>query len=283
MSLRSGSPCTSTSSPSSSCSSMTSAISAFIRRSYSASSISPGTQRGARDADRRGLREGPDGGGRQRRQVQPLVLAGATVSAAATRRCPTSMIDARRARTSVVVQPRVRLAGRDRGVGAAISSATASRPSRSAARQSDHFAPPSRRRTPASCAVRRRGRSRGPASTARAASSRTSTRRPRRPNPAGWPACPAPRRGRCARCCGRRRRRPPRSCRPARARRPRRRRLPVDQVDADRLDRCPGQRRQRGAEVTEVGGDEDRRTRWPARPARRRCLRRARPRWRRCR
>src|SRR5271169_5432735 len=43
MSLRSGSPCTSTSRPSSSCSLITSAISDCIRRVYSASSISPAT------------------------------------------------------------------------------------------------------------------------------------------------------------------------------------------------------------------------------------------------
>ncbi|COY08018.1 Uncharacterised protein [Mycobacterium tuberculosis] len=41
MSLRSGSPCTSTSSPSRSCSAITSVISCRIRRTYSASSISP--------------------------------------------------------------------------------------------------------------------------------------------------------------------------------------------------------------------------------------------------
>ena len=116
MSLRSGSPCTSTSRPRSSCSLMTSAISCFIRRSYSASSISPATSaaRALRIVD--GLRERADRRGRQRRQVQPRVLTGAPLCrVAAVRTGRDDRVDA--GPDLVVVQARVLLAGGDGGVG----------------------------------------------------------------------------------------------------------------------------------------------------------------------
>ena len=85
MSLRSDSPCTSTSRPSSSCKRDDVGDLGLQAGSYSASSMLAGGP-GARRADLGGLRERPDGGGRQRRQVKwpSCGLAGARVRAGAT-------------------------------------------------------------------------------------------------------------------------------------------------------------------------------------------------------
>ena len=95
---------------------MTSAISCFIRRCVLGLVDLAGTQRGARLADRRGLRVRPDRGGRQRRQVQPCLLAGAALGRVAPVRAGRDdRVDA--GPDLVVVQPRVLLAGGHGGVG----------------------------------------------------------------------------------------------------------------------------------------------------------------------
>ena len=72
MSLRSGSPCTSTSRPMSSCSAITRSISARIGGLVGVGGDAPGLVVGAGRADLAGLRERPDRGGGQHRQAVGL-------------------------------------------------------------------------------------------------------------------------------------------------------------------------------------------------------------------
>ena len=93
MSLRSGSPCTSTSRPMSSCRRITRSTSSVIRLRYSVVVDLALAQAGARRADLARLREGADRGGREQRQAEALVLCVAArreraLAAARRRRSP---------------------------------------------------------------------------------------------------------------------------------------------------------------------------------------------------
>ena len=77
MSLRSASPCTSTSSPSASCSRTLRAISRCMALLVAGLVELAGLELAARLADLRGLRERADGGGRERRQLEQRGLLGA--------------------------------------------------------------------------------------------------------------------------------------------------------------------------------------------------------------
>ena len=209
MSLRSASPCTSTSRPNSSWRSMTVLISAFIACSYAASSISPLAHAA------RALRISAVCGN------EPMVVVASSgrwkrASCAATR----TEYGARSMSADVTASSAARTSAR-LVPGCALREASARRASPSARTRRHRRGPspgcrprrPSRRRRRATRSALRRGAphpagcgERGTATSRCRSRRRRHERQPRRP----WRAL---RRGRCARCCGRQRRRR-RSARP---------------------------------------------------------------------